>query len=89
MPRDGYINIDKRELPNVDIVSDVGDLGFEPGSILEICSSHVLEHFPQEELRRRLLPYWLTLLAQGGTFRAVVPDGEAMLAAVGRGHLSV
>lgn len=78
IPLNGYINIDARDLPGVDIVTDAGNLPFENGSIEEIVSFHVLEHFPEERLRR-LLPYWRSLLRSGGTFRAVVPDGEAML----------
>jgi hypothetical protein len=77
---DDFINIDRRELPGVDIVAEVGNLPFEESSIQEIYSAHLLEHFPQEELRRRLLPYWVSLLRPGGRFRAVVPDGEAMVA---------
>jgi predicted SAM-dependent methyltransferase/tetratricopeptide (TPR) repeat protein len=77
---DDFINIDRRDLPGVDIVAEAGELPFEESSIHEIYSAHMLEHFPQEELRRRLLPYWISLLRPGGRFRAVVPDGEAMLA---------
>jgi hypothetical protein len=76
---DGYLNVDSRELPGVDIVSDVGSLAFEAGEVEEIFSAHLLEHFPQEHLRRVLLPYWFGLLRPGGTFRAVVPDAEAMI----------
>jgi predicted SAM-dependent methyltransferase len=82
LPLKDYVNIDRRELPGVDIVTDVGDLPFDDGSVAEIFSAHLLEHFPQEMLRRRLLPVWWGLLMPGGTFRAVVPDGEAMLAGV-------
>ncbi len=77
---DGYVNVDKRNLPGVDIVADAGGLPFEPQSVVEIFSTHVLEHFPEEQLRRALLPHWYSLLAPQGIFRAIVPDGEAMLA---------
>ena len=87
IPLDGYINIDQRELPGVDIVTDVGNLPFEEGSLSEIFSAHMLEHLPQERLRR-LLPYWHSLLGQNGTFRAVVLDGEAMLAGITAGSCS-
>ena len=85
IPLDGYINVDARELPGVDIVSDVGQLPFQAGTVREIHSAHLLEHFPQEMLRRNLLPYWKSLLAPGGRFSAIVPDGEAMLAGVAAG----
>ena len=45
-----------RDLPGVDVVAKAGDLPFEPGSVDEIYSAHLLEHFPQEAMRRRLLP---------------------------------
>ena len=88
IPLEGYVNVDRRELPGVDVVADLGDMPFEEGGVQEISSAHALEHFPQEMLRRRLLPYWRTLLMPGGVFRAVVPDGEAMLAGVAAGSYS-
>lgn len=79
-PVEGYVNVDVREIDDVvDVVADLGHLPFEPGSVAEIFSSHVLEHFPEEELARRLLPYWVSLLKPGGAFRAIVPDAEAMM----------
>jgi len=80
VPLAGFVNVDMRGLPGVDIVAPIDDIPVRPGTVVEIFSSHLLEHFPQEELRRSLLPYWASLLAPGGLFRAVVPDGEAMLA---------
>jgi predicted SAM-dependent methyltransferase len=85
LPLDCYLNVDMRALPGVDIIADAGNVPVEPGTVQEVRSAHLLEHFPQEELRRRLLPYWLSLLAPGGTFKAIVPDGEAMLAHVAAG----
>jgi hypothetical protein len=88
IPLEEYVNVDRRELPGVDVVADVEDLPCEEGGVLEISSAHLLEHFPQEMLRRRLLPFWRTLLMPGGVFRAVVPDGEAMLTGVAAGSYS-
>ena len=85
VPLDGYLNTDMRELPGVDVVAEVSNLPFEPGQAREIFSAHLLEHFPQERLVRSLLPHWFGLLAQGGTFRAVTPDGAAMIDAAGAG----
>ncbi|MBM0203771.1 methyltransferase domain-containing protein [Micromonospora sp. STR1s_5] len=82
------INVDMRELPGVDVLADVGDLPFEGGSVDEIASSHLLEHFPQERLRRQLLPHWFNLLRPGGTFRAITPDSATMLAEAGSGRYS-
>jgi hypothetical protein len=88
IPIDGYINVDQRQLPGVDMIADVRNVPIEAGSVDEVYSAHLVEHFPQEELKRRLLPYWKSLLRAGGTFRAVVPDGEAMLAGVAAGSYS-
>ena len=79
VPLDGYLNVDRRRLPGVDVVAEVDDLPFDPGEVDEIFSAHLLEHFPQEQLRRELLPYCFGLLKQGGKFRAVVPDAAAMI----------
>ena len=79
VPLEGYLNVDRRALPRVDIVAEVDELPFEKGEVNNIFSAHLLEHFPQEELRRKLLPYWVSLLKSGGTLSAVVPDAEAMI----------
>ena len=84
----GYLNVDMRELPGIEIVAAVDRLPFEPGSVDEIFSSHILEHFPEPALIRSLLPYWFGLLRPGGTFRAIVPDLDAMATAYGKGEFS-
>ncbi len=83
---ESYLNVDTRALPGVDIVADVASLPFERSEVSEIFSSHVLEHFPQEELRRKLLPYWVGLLKPGGVFVAIVPDADAMIQEYARGE---
>jgi len=83
---DGYLNVDRRALPGVDIVSEVNALPLEAGVADEIFSSHLLEHFPEEQLRRELLPYYYGLLKAGGTFRAVVPDAQAMITNYAEGN---
>jgi hypothetical protein len=85
IPKAGYINIDMRELPNVDVVAEANALPFQPGSVDEIYSAHLVEHFPQQELQRRLLPHWRNLLKPGGCIRAITPDGEAMLTSIAQG----
>ncbi len=83
-----YLNVDARELEGIDVVADVRNLPFEKGSLAEIYSAHLLEHFPVEELRSVLLPYWVSLLAEGGQFVAVVPDMETMIAEYSAGRLT-
>lgn len=79
IPLAQYINVDRREIPSVDVVAEAGDMPFDQESLAELFSAHLLEHFPQERLRREILPYWKSLLKPGGVLRAVVPDAEAML----------
>ena len=88
IPVDGYVNVDARELPGVDVVAAVDDLPFGPGTVGEIFSAHMLEHFPQAALERQLLPYWFSLLAAGGEFRAVVPDIDAMIDQYKKGSIT-
>ena len=83
------LNVDMRELPGVDIVAKLDDLPFAPEEVDEISSTHVLEHFPEQLLVRKLLPYWTSLLRPGGRFRAVVPDWQAMLAGHAAGDISL
>jgi hypothetical protein len=84
---EGYVNVDRRELPGVDVVAEVDRLPFDPGTVAELFSAHLLEHFPREQLRRELLPYWRSLLAEGGTLRAVVPDAATMIRKYSAGEL--
>jgi hypothetical protein len=83
-----YLNVDARELPGIDVVADVHNLPFGVGELSEIFSAHLLEHFPLEDLRRKLLPYWVTLLKDGGKIVAVVPDIETMVVERAAGRMS-
>lgn len=80
LPLDDYLNVDVRDLPGVDIIAPVDRLPFEAGEVDEVFSAHLVEHFPQEQVERELLPYWISLLRPGGLLRAVVPDAAAMIA---------
>lgn len=79
IPIEGYVNVDLRELPGVDVIAEAGHMPFERGSIAELHSAHLLEHFPREQLRREILPYWRSLLRPSGVLRAVVPDAATMI----------
>ena len=81
VPLSGYLNVDRRALPGVDIIAEVDRLPFEKNEVEEIFSAHLIGHFPLEQLRRNLLAYWFELLRPGGLFRAVASDAQAMIAA--------
>jgi len=80
-----YLNVDLRELPGVDVIADATRLPFAEQSLSELLCSHLLEHFPQEELRKVVLPYWHQLLKPGGMLRAVIPDWDSMIREYARG----
>lgn len=82
-----HLNVDARQIPGIDIVADVRKLPFGVGEVAEIFSAHFLEHFPVEEMRRSLLPYWVSLLRDGGRFIAVVPDMETMATEFAAGRM--
>ena len=85
---EGYLNTDARDLPNVDIVADVAELPFEAGTVDEIFSAHLIEHFTRSRMEKELLPYWYSLLKPGGTFRVIFPDLEAMIDAYNASQMS-
>jgi predicted SAM-dependent methyltransferase len=83
-----HLNVDMRELPGIDITADVRRLPFEAGEVSEIYSAHLLEHFTIEELRRSILPHWVSLLEDGGKLVTVVPDVETMVNERAAGRMS-
>lgn len=74
----GFINVDKRRLPGVDIADcDVSNLSMiEKSSVDLIYSCHVLEHFPRPKTFSVLLE-WNRVLKPGGVLRVAVPDWDA------------
>lgn len=75
----GYINVDARELPGIDVICDASELPFEDGCLDEIFSSHLIEHFTEFELMRKILPHWKSKLKVGGNLRIVMPDAVSMI----------
>ena len=87
-PLDGYVNVDFRALPGVDVVADVTRLPFEPGTVDEIASHHLIEHFRERHAETVLLPYWRGLLRDGGLLRIVTPNWEVLMEHLGEGRLT-
>jgi hypothetical protein len=87
-PRAGFVTVDREARDGVDVIAEPGDLPFEPASVVIIDAGRLLDRVSEEELRRRLLPFWLSLLAPGGSFRAVVRDASAAIAALAAGTCS-
>jgi predicted SAM-dependent methyltransferase len=69
-----HVNIDTRETPITDIVTDAWNLSmYEDRSVDEIYSRHVLEHLTLDEMKRTLIE-WKRVLR--GFAHIIVPDLE-------------
>ena len=78
-PLDDHLNVDMREAEGVDVLADVRRLPFSPGSVGELASYHLVEHFREHQLATVILPYWRSLLGADGLIRIVCPNWEVML----------
>jgi len=75
----GYINVDIRYLPGVDIVDNAKYLKkFKNEMITEIYACHILEHFSRWEYKSAL-KNWYDILSNGGALRISVPDFDAIM----------
>lgn len=72
-PLEGWVNVDVRALPGVDVVSRAEALPFADSSVTEIYAGHVLEHL---EYPLSALCHWHALLRPGGALWVTVPDFE-------------
>lgn len=86
---DDYVNVDFRDAPHVDVVADVRRLPFADGSVAEIVSSHLVEHFRRHQLTTVVLPYWRRLLRPGGVLRTICPNWAAMLQRLQAGTMTL
>jgi glycogen(starch) synthase len=87
-PLRGYVNVDFRELPGVDVVADAARMPFEPGSLKEVASYHLIEHFREHHARTVLLPHWRSLLRPDGMLRVITPNWEVMIEHLQAGRLT-
>lgn len=88
-PLDGYVNVDLRAAPYVDVVADARRVPFGDGSVSEIASSHLVEHFRRHQFATVVLPYWSRLLSAGGVLRTVCPNWQEMLRRLHRGEMTM
>jgi predicted SAM-dependent methyltransferase len=88
-PLEGYVNVDFRDAPHVDVVADASRLPFDEGTVDEIASFHLVEHFRRHQLASVVLPYWHRLLRPGGILRTVCPNWDEMLRRLQRGDMTL
>lgn len=75
----GFCNVDALPSPAVDVLDDIRTLRrFPDGSVQEIYTCHVLEHFAHDEVEP-LLRRWRDLLQPGGKLRISVPDMDRIV----------
>jgi len=73
-PIDGFIHLDMRALPGVDMVLDLTrPLPYQPETVDVVYSSHFLEHISQVDLPQ-VLANWRTVLKPKGIVEIHVPD---------------
>jgi hypothetical protein len=86
-PMPEYLNVDMRQGEGVDVVADATDLPFDPASLGEVASFHLVEHFREQQLRQTILPHWHSLLRPDGVLRIVCPNWEAMIERLQAGEM--
>ncbi len=74
----GYVNVDGRALPGVDLIHDLNKrFPFGDETIDEIIANDVLEHFPIAQTQS-LLVDWVRMLRTGGRIAVRVPNMELL-----------
>jgi predicted SAM-dependent methyltransferase len=76
-PIEGWVNVDVLpDAPGVDVVADISErLPFSDGEAELLHASHLLEHFPTDDIPR-MLREWRRVLKPGGKLLIAVPDLE-------------
>ena len=69
----GYINVDVRQLPGVELVCKAWDLSSYTQNASEIYSRHVVEHLTLAEVEFTLND-WFDALSIGGVVKGIVPN---------------
>ena len=76
--QDGYLNVDLRDLPNIDVVADAAKLPFKDGEHDGIETRNLVEHFSRHEIDG-VFKEWARVLKKGGRlFIETVDVGELM-----------
>jgi len=83
----GFVHVDMKPAPHVDVVGPVERLPFPDASATLAYASHVLEHFGRYEYKA-VLREWHRVLAPGGVLRLAVPDFAACAALYYEGGLT-
>jgi glycosyltransferase involved in cell wall biosynthesis len=75
----GWVNVDAREVPGVDLIHDLREpLPFRDQSVDEIWSDQVLEHFSYHAVSK-IIGDWMRVLKIGGKITISTPDLDEMI----------
>lgn len=85
---EGYLQMDAKKLPGVDIVGDVRKLPFKDGELDEIYGHWILEHFYYREIPE-ILSEWKRVLKKGGLLHLVTNNGDAHIKAYNEGVINI
>lgn len=72
-PHQGYIHVDVQDVPHVDIISLADNINLPDSSVSEIYSSHLAEHFRENEFDT-VLQEWHRVLKDGGCLTIKCPN---------------
>lgn len=72
--QEGYVNLDVRDLPNIDVVADARSLPFEDETFDSIESRNLIEHFDRNEIDG-VFKEWARVLKKKGLLAIETVDG--------------
>ncbi len=84
----GVMTIWSHHGPEVDLVMDLQNLTFKPGSINEIYAFHVLDHFFPEE-GEKAVKNWFQCMSQGSSLHLLNDDFEYLTRAYVGGDIDI
>jgi len=86
--RPGYVNVDVRNLPGVDLVLNLetDNLPYEDNSVDEILAKDVIEHFSFRNIEK-VLREWHRVLKPEGLLTIQTPDFEQIVAKFNSGQI--
>jgi predicted SAM-dependent methyltransferase len=87
-PKEGYLQMDMKKLPGIDIIGDAKDIPLKDSSLDEIYGHWVLEHFSYRDIVP-LLKHWHSKLKPEGRVYMVTNNGEAHLNAYLMGVIDI
>jgi len=87
-PQPGYIHMDAKKLPHMELVGDIRRIPMPDFSFDEVYAHWVLEHFAYQEIPD-VLKEWRRVLKVGGLLHLVTNNGAAHLKAFREGIINI